>query len=246
MSVNLLVLSDLHLEWHRDEGQSFIKSLDTKDVDVLVLAGDIDCAPRLEATFEVLCARFPQVVWVMGNHEFYGYNPVQALGFANRAARRFGNLHWLNDSTVTLGGVRFLGCTLWFPKPSASAFKGGYNDYFQIKGFEPWVYDEHRASIRFLSRELRAGDVLVTHFMPLRESIHEAYRGHPLNCFFYAGKEADKLVRESGAQLVVHGHTHCSFDYRLPKGTRVVCNPFGYVRHEENSGFNEGKIVEVF
>ncbi len=38
--MKVLVLSDLHLEFHKDDGLSFIESLNT-DVDVLVLAGDI-------------------------------------------------------------------------------------------------------------------------------------------------------------------------------------------------------------
>ncbi len=45
-------------------------------------------------------------------------------------------------------------------------------------------------------------------------------------------------------QLWVHGHTHASLDYRIG-ATRVVCNPFGYARDEENPHFEEAKLVSL-
>jgi hypothetical protein len=42
----------------------------------------------------------------------------------------------------------------------------------------------------------------------------------------------------------VHGHTHFSFDYRL-NGTRVVCNPRGYLPYEPNAQFDPGLVVDV-
>lgn len=240
--MNLLVMSDLHLDFHRDGGKCFIGSLDPTGVDVLVLAGDICDAMAAKDILETLCDNFPQIVFLAGNHEFYGYSPEQAKGWLNRA--KAPNVHWLNNSTATIDGVRFVGTTLWFPRPSATAFKGGYNDFFQIRGFEPWVYDEHRAAVEFLRAELRSSDVLVTHFMPLRESIDPQFAGHPLNCFFWSGSEVDQLVRERGPKLVVHGHTHCSARYKVGD-TEVICNPYGYLRMGENIKFDERLIVGV-
>ncbi|KXW57251.1 hypothetical protein FEMY_22250 [Ferrovum myxofaciens] len=43
------------------------------------------------------------------------------------------------------------------------------------------------------------------------------------------------------------GRTHDSFDYEL-KGTRVICNPRGYVLFNsgpENLDFDPGLVVEV-
>jgi calcineurin-like phosphoesterase family protein len=47
-------------------------------------------------------------------------------------------------------------------------------------------------------------------------------------------------------QLWIHGHTHDSFDYQV-HGTRVVCNPRGYVRDGvlENENFNPVFTVDV-
>ena len=35
------LLSDLHLEMHRDDGRSFLASLDPSGVDLLIVAGDV-------------------------------------------------------------------------------------------------------------------------------------------------------------------------------------------------------------
>jgi hypothetical protein len=58
------------------------------------------------------------------------------------------------------------------------------------------------------------------------------------------GADVD-VVKAAGVrppELFVHGHTHCSFDYRVGQ-TRVLCNPHGY--GDENPDFNPSLIVEV-
>jgi predicted phosphodiesterase len=236
--MKILPVSDLHLEWHADQGQSFLASLDPTGVDVLVIAGDLAHTESLKSVLEGLAQRFKHVVYVAGNHCYYGFNPEQAKGHFNRA--KAPNLHWLNQSTVTIEGVRFVGTTLWFPRPPRKVLVENYPDFWYIKGFRPWVFDEHQAALHFLKSELRPKDVLVTHFFPLRESI--AF-GSDLNCFFWSGKEADRIVRERRPRLLIHGHTHFSFRYWVGP-TEVICNPLGYPT-EPNRKFDERLIVEV-
>ena len=45
-------------------------------------------------------------------------------------------------------------------------------------------------------------------------------------------------------KLWVHGHMHNSLDY-VERGTRVVCNPRGYVPFEPNPSFDPSLVVEV-
>mgnify|MGYP000882269726 CR=1 FL=1 len=56
----------------------------------------------------------------------------------------------------------------------------------------------------------------------------------------------DHLLDSRRVQLWIHGHTHDSFDY-LVKGTRVLCNPRGYVKEEvnENRAFDPDLIVDT-
>jgi predicted phosphodiesterase len=66
-------LSDLHLEFHADSGRAFIDSLNVSDVEVLVLAGDISTYSRgLYEQLAGFCDRFAHVIYVTGNHEYYG------------------------------------------------------------------------------------------------------------------------------------------------------------------------------
>ena len=52
------------------------------------------------------------VVYVAGNHEFYGHS-LPGLTEDLRRGGRGKPVHVLEDEQVILGGVRFLACTLW-------------------------------------------------------------------------------------------------------------------------------------
>ena len=71
--MRIKILSDLHFEFHADNGLSFIKSLDNKNIDVLVLAGDIATWNTAQFCIDMLCEHFSNstVLYVLGNHEYY-------------------------------------------------------------------------------------------------------------------------------------------------------------------------------
>jgi predicted phosphodiesterase len=51
-------------------------------------------------------------------------------------------------------------------------------------------------------------------------------------------------LMEPRASVWIHGHTHESFDY-VVNGTRVVCNPRGYLRTEPNEAFDPLLAIDV-
>ncbi len=81
--------------------------------------------------------------------------------------------------------------------------------------------------------------MVVTHFLPSRSSCHEKYHSNLVNAYF--ANDRDDLT--AGVPLWIHGHTHSSFDYVLPTGCRVVCNPRGY--GTENREFQPKKVIEI-
>jgi hypothetical protein len=85
--------------------------------------------------------------------------------------------------------------------------------------------------------------VVVTHFLPSPDSVHERYRGHPLTPYFATDCRA--LLRPP-VRLWVHGHTHSSCDY-TSAGVRVVCNPRGYGADagQENPEFRSDCLVSI-
>jgi hypothetical protein len=55
--------------------------------------------------------------------------------------------------------------------------------------------------------------------------------------------DLDEFIEERPhIKLWTHGHTHHVFDYMIGE-TRVVCNPRGYVGHEERA--DEWKLLTV-
>jgi Icc-related predicted phosphoesterase len=244
--MRIRVLSDLHFEFHRDAGASFVESLDPTGVDVLVVAGDLAVDDGIGPALDLLCARFVEraVVYVHGNHELYGTGRDEVLAITREAARRNGNLRWLDGDTVELGGRRFLGAPMWFPKPDAEGerAKYGLNDFRRIRDFESWVYAENARAIALFEKEMREGDIVVTHHLPSRASVAPQWVGSSLNPFFVC--DVEPLIRARKPALWIHGHTHHSVDVRVG-ATRIVCNPFGYVRIEQNAGFDEAMTIEL-
>ena len=238
-------VSDLHLEFDEDHGEAFALGLPVLG-DVLVLGGDIVPLRRpthIRQTFGWFCDRFPRVIYVPGNHEYYKTSPRLASGLLAACARELPNLHVLDAAVAEIGGTRFVGATLWFPPtPDEADYRQFLVDFALIQDFLPWVHETHAAHLAFLEQTVRPGDVVITHHAPNERSIAPQYQGNPLNRFFVA-PDATPLVEGGGARLWIHGHVHTSFDYRVGE-TRVVCNPRGYPG-ETGTSMNPALVIEV-
>ncbi len=250
--MNILPLSDLHLEFHADHGKEFVRSLDPRGVELLVLAGDIT---RMDVGIDKTLALFREhfrcpIVYVHGNHEFFFSSRPTVLRATKNAVSKLQGVHWLDGSIVEVQGQRILGTTLWYGPARAptndpmlvstdadwarglvrtvgeKGVKDSVYPDFEIAGFLSWVYEEHERSLQFLRDNLRKGDVVVSHFLPSQRSIVPQFAGAHSNGWFVTDVEA--LIAERQPALWVHGHTHNSVDYRIG-ATRVVCNPLGYV-----------------
>jgi Icc-related predicted phosphoesterase len=241
----LMVMSDLHLEFHPDRGAAFVAALDPADVDVLILAGDIASGTCIGDALACICARFSsaQVLYVHGNHEYYGLAPSQLAELTRHAVSANPNLVWLNGDTVAIGGRRYLGHTLWFPDtPQARRHKRQLGDFAMIRRFEPWVYEQNAQAQAFLRAETRPGDIVITHHLPSPRSTHPKYAGDPLNAYFVC--DLDDVIERSQPALWIHGHTHESMDYQAGH-TRVTCNPYGYFSFEVNPSFNRRLVIDL-
>ena len=243
--MRIRVLSDLHLEFHADDGREFCKSQADDGYDVMVLAGDINIQRHLNDMMHYFrdAAGDRPVVYVPGNHEYYGSTPTSTADTLREVARKDPLLHVLQEEGITIKGRRFLGTTLWFPH--SGGFEQGddfLNDFHVIRGFRPWIRNKGGMGAQFLHDNVSKGDVVVTHHMPHPMSVHPRYKGDPFNRFFL--HDVSHVVEGREAALWIHGHTHESFDYTV-KGTHVVCNPMGYRGHGENSQFYYRLTVEL-
>jgi predicted MPP superfamily phosphohydrolase len=247
--MKIQILSDLHLEHHRDDGESLIASLNFSGADLVLLAGDIVDfginAFRALDGIRSLCAKATvTVLYIPGNHEYYGASPAFVDQNLLILEQQIDNLTVLRPDVIHVQqGHRFLGDTLWFPDdPLNAVYAVGMSDFFRIKGFVPWVYERHRACRAFLERELQEGDIVLTHHMPSPSLIAPQYLGSPLNRFFAA--DLTDLILERKPALWFCGHTHVSIDRALG-ATRMLCNPHGYPTESQIERFNPHLQVEV-
>ena len=100
--MKILLLSDLHLSVQP------LAAPDT-DADVVVLAGDLG-RPAMAIEW---AKQFTQpTLFVAGNHEYYGAD-LQSTVTRLQALSRNSTVSVLECDCRVIGGVRFLGCTLW-------------------------------------------------------------------------------------------------------------------------------------
>ena len=248
--MRLHLLSDLHLEFAPFE-------MPAVESDVIVLAGDVHTGRNGLKWIREAIPEKP-VIYVLGNHEFYG-ETLPKLTDELRAEAEGTNVHVLENSRVEIGGVTFLGATLWTdfalngdPVIGGLVAEQGMTDFRRIRtspGYRKLrascVRRLHADSVLWLRQETAAyrgrKAVVVTHCAPSAHSIHARYSGEPLNVAF--ASHLDDLVAESGAVLWVHGHSHNATNYVIGQ-TRVIANPRGYP-DEINTGFNPTLVVEV-
>lgn len=245
-SVRIRYMSDLHL-W-----PGFAKTIQpplTEDGEILVVAGDLANNPGLAR--EWLKQIPTPVIYVFGNHEFYGHDFNEAFAEYRKALTGLDHVHLLERDTVTVGGVRFLGATMWtnFDENPVLAQEAeqGMNDYQYITAQGELlkaqaVAERHNVTVEWLRQTLADGDskrtVVVTHHAPSRLS------GHRRLCPAYCA-QLDNLVLDRGPAVWIHGHLHKTAEYALGD-TLVVSNPFGYGwpgANEVNPAFDIGAAV---
>lgn len=234
------LFSDIHSEFHRDGGASFVRSLPDVPCDAVVLAGDVGDSRTFPGFLAAVCDRFRDVpvLYVTGNHEHYG-SGIETVR-TTTADLRIPNLVHLDNTTVEVAGVRVFGATLWFPSdPLNPVYRHLMGDFRLVKNLDPIGYLENhhtRAAIRSAG-----ADLVVTHHLPCPAVVAPRWRSSDLNRFFVGGD--DDLVASSGARAWLFGHTHDPTDV-THLGVRMVANPFGYPS-EPKSGFRDDLVVEL-
>ena len=244
-------MSDLHLEF---TGYAPDIVADAGE-DLVVLAGDIG-----KGTAGIHWAKraFPNipVLYVLGNHEYYGHSWEQLIDEAYSACDGT-NVRLLENDTYRFRGVRFLGCSLWtnfllqggLGRPRAlAACERGINDYRLIRSqgrllLARETVDRHEQSADWLRQELASDDqvtVVITHHAPCLAARNPRFPIDEISNTFYSDLEDDYFRRPAAW---VFGHTHHSVDGLAHLGTRLYSNQRGYPK--EGVAFDWCKVLEV-
>ncbi len=247
--MNIQIQSDLHLDLRNDGGKKYIASMDETDVDVLVLAGDIISTSRRESArsqkaLTAICKKYKSVVYVPGNHEFWGSSLTDGWATIDIWATLIPNLHVLKPGKGYIqDNVSFIGDTLWFEQTEETlSWRRSWPDYTQILGFNEELPVFHDTAKVWLDTMMTKDMVVVTHHMPHPKSIHPKYARELTNMFFLT--DMSDVIAKHNPKLWIHGHTHEKFDYLVGE-TRIVCNPLGYVYESTESKFDPRKIIEL-
>ena len=232
--------SDFHFETHADNGRTLVNEL--PELDVLIVAGDLSNEYNLMDSFEILCKKFEHVIFVIGNHDLWDSSFSRTRNTLLACRKRFPNLHALDNEIVEINGQRFLGATMFFPKlPMNAMYESHFVDFELIKNYREEVYFENEKAQQFLYAFTQPGDIIITHHMPARRSIHPIFERDAMNCFFLCDME--KMIESKRPGVWIHGHTHFSFDYQLCD-TRIICNPWGYTC-ATNPKWEVDKILDI-
>ncbi len=246
--MKLRIISDLHLDINR--GFKLQEMANEKE-QVLVIAGDI-CpfiykdktrhSPTFFRFLSEMKKRFKDILWVPGNHEFYGsclYNSPEKV----------------TPSEIFIEGNRIIRATLWsdFEKESPISMidcKYSINDFRRIyknkrrETIGPKeLLEEHKKHKAFIQKQLNNGAktnkrIVITHHVPSYRSIASQYSTSKTTGSFVS--DLPSLVEQS--DVWIHGHTH-SFTRYLLGNCDVICNTVGY--HWENSGFDPYLVLEI-
>jgi predicted phosphodiesterase len=253
--MRIALLSDMHLSVNA-------VPFPAVEADIVVLAGDI---ARPAKAIEWASACPVPLLYVAGNHEFYGSDLVSTYEQLNSLAQGT-RIHVLERSEYFHDGVRFLGCTLWsdyrlLDSPEdrtlgidlATQLIRDFS-HIRIAPDFPDLFTPAISQMIFLqtvawledcfTRDNSTPTVVISHFAPTRSSISPTFAGSPINSSFVSDLEA--RIKAWQPALWLHGHTHGSFDYRVGN-TRVICNPRGYAKNgiNENPDFDAAFVIDL-
>jgi len=284
--MKIAVCSDIHLEF------GTISLENTEGANVLILGGDICVAKDLNKRdeyaimdrfgrseawhqfFQECCARFPHVIYIVGNHEHYHGDFRDTIKHLRDKLGYLVNLHILDKQMVQLGGVSFIGGTLWTNMNKEDPITllhmtGMMNDFrcvmnsnrvvnfkdhegkfaTRIAKFSPddTVVD-HKEMLDYI-RIMIEGKfdqkfVVVGHHAPSKASTHPRYADEVIMNGGYSSDLSEFIMDHPQIKLWTHGHTHEDFDYVIGS-TRIVCNPRGYDAYEDRADNFKLKFVEI-
>ena len=244
--------SDIHNELR--EKNYDIPVLDGESSSILILAGDIDSdIHRLANYINDLSCRFELVIFVPGNHEYYGndiytYHRTIKMYITNKNVI----ISHLDGCNFTYNNIDFYIGTLW--TAPVKKFENRINDYYKIKinstdifrlENHKQIYDNEQLKLRKYLRERDSDNklVVVSHFSPSMECAHKHYNRNELSVYFnHENETIDQLIE--AADYWFFGHTHYNIDMNL-NGCNVISNQVGYLSEYTEYSIKH-QYIEIF
>lgn len=265
--LTIQIASDLHVEHiHQKKVKGLLEMIGSTN-SILVLLGDIYCFHdvfTLRSIFEKLSQRYPKILYIPGNHEYYvGVNPKHknTMGGLLRRAKELTkgtNVQILDNESIIIDNIRVIGSTLWsnIPNNHFDYIACHINDYRSIYlnddgKVRPLRVEDtvrfHKEAVRFIQRELLESHknnqkaIVLTHHAPLLYGTSAPeHTNAPGN---YAFASNLNYLMGSHVKLWAFGHTHWCCDI-MKKGSRVISNARGYPS-EPSKKYKDDLVITI-
>jgi len=239
-----------------------------QDSDVIILAGDIgEWVNGLEWARNYF--KNKTIIYILGNHEYYDCD-LNIIYELKLKAREY-DIHLLDNDSVIIDGVRFLGATLWtdfngFSDIAVTEAIKTINDYRYIKCSDWWSGKNNKQQAMQLMDSISTKNYKEEMFSPavayllhkkalawLDCELNKEHDGKTVVISHHAptintttnhsyGSKLEKFIEQKKIDIWCHGHIHQSCDYEI-SGTRIVCNARGYPLSGISESFNENKLI---
>lgn len=266
-------MSDLHLEWPLTE-EELKKAGELGPPDVLILAGDLNTRGgksreqvNRELRLLVEAKRPKYLIAVPGNHDYYKTNLKDAARILKGDLDHClpmpsQNIYVLNNESVVIEDVRFMGTTLWsnlekiindyeikleveksFPDYSRILKEGSKRNAISLED----THLTHLNAVEWLKIALDENssyrkNVVITHHSPTFNAVESRFLGDKWNPLFHS--DLYDLIKEKGPDLWYFGHIHNAYKDQI-SNTKLSCNPRGYPSEYGINGFDIRARAEV-
>lgn len=252
--MEIRIISDIHNEFRNSSLK--LPVLENEKEQILIIAGDFSTLKNLKNLKKDLVEyteRFYKVIYIYGNHEFYGFK----LDY-KRAKKIIdelelpANFHLLNkfEKSVEVDDFVIVGSTLWtdFNRDKFIEYSVSekMNDFKKITYIEKsstgdrytkfktkhW-FKEFMEDFNHIKSEIEKYKnkkvIIVTHHAPSLKSSDERFAYDNEGQYAYASNLDEYLSSLDNVKYWFHGHVHIPKDYSIGK-VRVIANPYGYIR----------------
>jgi Icc-related predicted phosphoesterase len=238
MPITFQIASDIHLE-HRENQSPNITEFITPSANILILAGDIGSLYKIDQLYAFLhsaCQSFDTVLYTPGNNEYYTpkdkssfINPLSFEELNNRLYElesKLDNLIIMNNSSVQIDNVCFIGATLWsdvktyIPKFIVRIHDMTANKYSELYKNDLKYIDD---MLSFCKKQ-KLIPVVITHHVPSYSLLPESRKDYKYASLY--ASHLDDYIEKSNAKIWISGHIHRNYNLLFGK-TRVLSNQLG-------------------
>ncbi|MGB5982042.1 MAG: metallophosphoesterase [Nonlabens sp.] len=248
--------SDIHIE--HVSNRLFLSENPLRPVaEVLVLAGDIMPLREMDDHkdfVQFLADHWKTVVWVPGNHEFYGMEIEKSK--INGVEKIKPNVLLCNCAVVEIDDISIVTATLWGKISHVNKFlmEKSLNDFEKISyNGKPLTVNKfnalHTADKDFLKSSLteisnnKRKVIAVTHHVPTLKNYPSKYNDNPLNEAFVSNFES--TVNDVLPSYWIYGHHHENVQNFLVNDCYFLTNQLGYVEADEHLRFKPSLTFNV-